>query len=228
MSGDHNQNQTTTGWRKRQIALNKKADNAREMGLDYEPHKSVIEMALEALTYIYTETTADEDELIDQAITAIKEALAQPEQKPTDIAALVQGMEVSIDVSTGDHDAQRRLFGTVTLVQQNQGSRHGLILLVQDPQPNFKAQPEQEPVAHLWECIGRWSAYLVNNGKQADCAPPSWLIDAVNNATTPPKCTWVDLTPQDLNDIFKISHTGEGAVYLALKIIREKNLKEQA
>ena len=82
------------------------------------------------------------------------------------------------------------------------------------------AQPEQpEPVAHLWECIGRWSAYLVNNGKQADCAPPSWLIDAVNNATTPPKRTWVDLTPQDLNDIFKISHTGEGA----LKIIKEKN-----
>ena len=41
-----------------------------------------LELALEALTYIYTETTADEDELIDQAITAIKEALAQPEQEP--------------------------------------------------------------------------------------------------------------------------------------------------
>ena len=47
--------------------------------------RKVIELALEALTYIYTETTADEDELIDQAITAIKEALAQskePEQEP--------------------------------------------------------------------------------------------------------------------------------------------------
>ena len=87
-----------------------------------------------------TGITTDGYELSGGAITAIKEALAQPEQKPTDIAALVQGMEVSIDVSTGDHDAQRRLFGTVTLVQQNQRSRHGLILLVQDPQPNFKAQ----------------------------------------------------------------------------------------
>jgi hypothetical protein len=48
---------------------------------------------------------------------------------------------------------------------------------------------EQEPVAHLWECIGKWSAYLVNNGEQADCAPPSWLVDAVNNATTPPQRT---------------------------------------
>jgi hypothetical protein len=42
----------------------------------------------------------------------------------------------------------------------------------------------QEPVTHLWECLGRWSAYLVENGKQADCAPPSWLVDAINKATT--------------------------------------------
>lgn len=40
MSGDHNMNQTDSGWRKRQIALNKKAENARELGLDYEPVKS--------------------------------------------------------------------------------------------------------------------------------------------------------------------------------------------
>lgn len=45
----------------------------------------------------------------------------------------------------------------------------------------------QEPVANLWECLGRWSAYLVQNGKQADCAPPSWLVDAITNATTPPQ-----------------------------------------
>ena len=44
--------------------------------------KEALKLALEALTYIYTETTADEDELIDQAIAAIKETLAQPEQEP--------------------------------------------------------------------------------------------------------------------------------------------------
>jgi hypothetical protein len=48
MSGDHNMNQTDSGWRKRQIALDKKAENARELGLDYEPDKTVIEMAYEA------------------------------------------------------------------------------------------------------------------------------------------------------------------------------------
>jgi hypothetical protein len=30
----------TTGWRKRQIALDIKAENARELGLDYEPEKN--------------------------------------------------------------------------------------------------------------------------------------------------------------------------------------------
>jgi hypothetical protein len=29
---------TVTGWRKRQIALDKKAENARELGLDYDIH----------------------------------------------------------------------------------------------------------------------------------------------------------------------------------------------
>lgn len=48
MSGDHNQNQTDSGWRKRQIALDKKAENARELGLDYEPNKTIIEMARQA------------------------------------------------------------------------------------------------------------------------------------------------------------------------------------
>jgi hypothetical protein len=38
MSGDHNMNQTDSGWRKRQIALDKKAENARELGLGYDIH----------------------------------------------------------------------------------------------------------------------------------------------------------------------------------------------
>jgi hypothetical protein len=39
-------NQSDSGWRKRQIALEIKAENARELGLDYEP--TIIEMAREA------------------------------------------------------------------------------------------------------------------------------------------------------------------------------------
>ena len=56
----------------------------------------------------------------------------------------------------------------------------------------------QEPVAHLWECLGRWSAYLVDNGAQADCAPPQWLVDAIKNATAPPQRTWAGLTDEEV------------------------------
>ena len=71
---------------------------------------------------------------------------AQPAQEPKDIAKLIEGMEVSVDVSTGEHDSGNRLFGTVTLAQENQSSKHGLILLVQEPEPNFKttAPPQRE------------------------------------------------------------------------------------
>jgi hypothetical protein len=51
MSGDHNMNQTSPGWRKRQIALDKKAENARELGRHSSKGKhmkTVIEMAREA------------------------------------------------------------------------------------------------------------------------------------------------------------------------------------
>ena len=48
MSGDHNMNQTDSAWRKRQIALDKKAENARELGLDYEPSKTIQEMVQKA------------------------------------------------------------------------------------------------------------------------------------------------------------------------------------
>ena len=37
------------------------------------------------------------------------------------------------------------------------------------------------------------------------------------------KRTWIDLTPQDLNEIFAIARTGEHAVRLALDKIKEKN-----
>jgi len=89
-------------------------------------------------------------------------------QEPTAIAALVEGMEVSIDVSTGEHDSGNRLFGTVTRAQENQGSKHSLVLLVQDPTPNFKpaplpVQPAQEPVAYVTGVYGGRFTYAPLN-----------------------------------------------------------------
>jgi hypothetical protein len=83
-----------------------------------------------------------------------------------------------------------------------------------------KQEPAQEPVAHLWECLGRWSAYLVTNGKQADCAPPSWLVEAIRNATTPPKRPWVGLTPEETSGFTSQEMI---VVKYVSKVLKEKN-----
>ncbi|EBY2674705.1 DUF550 domain-containing protein [Salmonella enterica subsp. enterica serovar Schwarzengrund] len=50
----------------------------------------------------------------------------------------IEGMEVSIDVSTCDADAGHRYFGTVTEISELDTAKNGYILLVQDAKPNFK------------------------------------------------------------------------------------------
>ena len=57
------------------------------------------------------------------------------------LRSMIEGMSVSVDVSTGDHDAGHRYFGTVTEVMECQGDKHGVTLLVQDAEPNFTATP---------------------------------------------------------------------------------------
>ena len=94
-------------------------------------------LALDALTYIYTDMMSDEDELIDQAITAIKEALAQPplpEQEPLEYWNAVEGW-VKIDEMRKHFD----------LVNCGTIYRHG----GEGRVPLYTAPPQQkaEPVA---------------------------------------------------------------------------------
>lgn len=72
---------------------------------------------------------------------------------------LIEGMSVSVDVSTGEHDAGRRYFGTVTEVMDAPEDKHGVTLLVQDAEPNFEQpQVEHEPVSWI-ENFGGSVAY---------------------------------------------------------------------
>lgn len=51
----------------------------------------------------------------------------------------IEGMSVSIDVSTGEHDAGNRYYGFVSEVMDDPDDKHGVTLLVQDDvRPNFK------------------------------------------------------------------------------------------
>ena len=83
-------------------------------------------------------------------ITALRAALEQPTMSGV-LRDLIEGMSISVDVSTGDHDAGHRYFGTVTEVMDAPEDKHGVTLLVQDAEPNFEqSQGEQAPVAWLW------------------------------------------------------------------------------
>ncbi|HIH1548065.1 TPA: Lar family restriction alleviation protein, partial [Salmonella enterica] len=63
---------------------------------------------------------------------------AEPVSQTYELPELIEGMEVSVDVSTCDFDAGHRYFGTVTEVSELDGAKNGYILLVQDAEPNFK------------------------------------------------------------------------------------------
>lgn len=63
---------------------------------------------------------------------------AEPVSQTYNLPELIEGMEVSIDVSTCDADAGNRYFGTVTEVSELDSAKNGYILLVQDAEPNFK------------------------------------------------------------------------------------------
>ncbi|EPH7603408.1 DUF550 domain-containing protein, partial [Escherichia coli] len=62
---------------------------------------------------------------------------AEPVSQTCNLPELIEGMEVSIDVSTCDADLGNRYFGTVTEVSELDTAKNGYILLVQDAEPNF-------------------------------------------------------------------------------------------
>lgn len=75
-----------------------------------------------------------------QGYNACRTAMLQgvePVSQTYKLPELIEGMEVSIDVSTCDADAGNRYFGTVTEVSELDTAKNGYILLVQDAKPNF-------------------------------------------------------------------------------------------
>lgn len=82
-------------------------------------------------------------------IASCRAAMLQDKSEPAisrdELMELIEGMEVSVDVSTCDADAGHRYFGTVTEISELETAKNGFILLVQDAKPNFK-QAGNSPV----------------------------------------------------------------------------------
>lgn len=65
----------------------------------------------------------------------------------------IEGMEVSVDVSTCDADAGHRYFGTVTEISELDTAKNGYILLVQDAKPNFKQAGNSPATPNGWVMV---------------------------------------------------------------------------
>lgn len=74
---------------------------------------------------------------LETAKKRIAELEAEPVSQAYNLPELIEGMEVSIDVSTCDADLGNRYFGTVTKASELDAAKNGYILLVQDAEPNF-------------------------------------------------------------------------------------------
>ncbi|ECY4822333.1 DUF550 domain-containing protein [Salmonella enterica subsp. enterica serovar Lindern] len=80
---------------------------------------------------------------------------SQPVSQTYKLPELIEGMEVSIDVSTcdADADAGHRYFGTVTEVSELDSAKNGYILLVQDAEPNFDVNGNSPVIPDDWVMV---------------------------------------------------------------------------
>ena len=118
---------------------------------------------------------------------------------------------------------------TVEQAQQEPTCKQNLQVWVQRT-GQFSWEPQDErfwtrmqPAHHTEQHL----EMVANQSAQQEPVPWSQALENVwaepDEVFPPAQRTWVDLTPQNLNEIFKVANTGEGAVHLALKLIKEKN-----
>lgn len=106
--------------------------STNENGTEIDHEMAITDYALQAAGTV--------DELVaalESAEKRIAELEAEPVSQAYNLAELIEGMEVSIDVSTCDADLGNRYFGTVTEALELDTAKNGYILLVQDAEPNF-------------------------------------------------------------------------------------------
>ncbi|EJF6746105.1 DUF551 domain-containing protein [Escherichia coli] len=87
---------------------------------------------------------------LEAAKKRIAELEADPVSQTYNLPELIEGMEVSIDVSTCDADLGNRYFGTVTEASELDTAKNGYILLVQDAEPNFDVNGKSPVTPDGW------------------------------------------------------------------------------
>lgn len=90
------------------------------------------------------------EEAEELARIALASLEAEPVNQTYNLPELIEGMEVSIDVSTCDADLGNRYFGTVTEALELDTAKNGYILLVQDAEPNFDVNSNSPVTLDGW------------------------------------------------------------------------------
>nr|WP_097500655.1 ead/Ea22-like family protein [Escherichia coli] len=146
---------------------------------------------------------------LEAANKRIAELEAEPVSQAYNLAELIEGMEVSIDVSTCDADLGNRYFGTVTEALELDTAKNGYILLVQDAEPNFDVNGNYPVTPDGWiSCSERmpndaqWCVVNTKYGYYVQCwsEGKGWLGDDISI----PECdviNWMPLPepPQEVN-----------------------------
>lgn len=92
-------------------------------------------------------------EQMELARIALASLEAEPVSQAYNLPELIEGMEVSIDVSTCDADLGNRYFGTVTEALELDTAKNGYILLVQDAEPNFDINDNSPVTPDGWVIV---------------------------------------------------------------------------
>ncbi|EIR5934732.1 putative DnaJ-class molecular chaperone with C-terminal Zn finger domain [Escherichia coli] len=90
---------------------------------------------------------------LEAANKRIAELEAEPVSQTYNLPELIEGMEVSIDVSTCDADLGNRYFGTVTEALELDTAKNGYILMVQDAEPNFDVNGNSPGIPDGWVMV---------------------------------------------------------------------------
>ncbi|MBY7178023.1 DUF551 domain-containing protein [Escherichia coli] len=112
-------------------------------------------------------------EQMEVARIALASLGAEPVSQTYNLPELIEGMEVSIDVSTCDADLGNRYFGTVTEALELDTAKNGYILLVQDAEPNFDVNGNYPVTPDGWiSCSDRmpkgYADVLVTDGEHVE------------------------------------------------------------
>lgn len=139
-------------------------------------------------------------EQMELARIALASLGAEPVSQTYNLPELIEGMEVSIDVSTCDADLGNRYFGTVTEALELDTAKNGYILLVQDAEPNFDVNGNYPGTPDSWiNCSDRmpndaqWCVVNTEYGYYVQCwsEGQGWLGDDISI----PKCDVINWMP---------------------------------